>query len=252
MARWPILSAWIVMLVPEAASGQYFSYHRDPPRSTQSVTATYAAVDFSHAGELDSELRFDYSGPAYGAQYSRPNLQVAILFGNQAPVGRPEAENLQLIDASLSTWGEIRLTGGHSDNRTRFFIPILVHSNHRRVSGASQPVLSSIDAFSVTVIGIGTGAGFNGTRGKVQLEARATPIIGFATRSFGDATGSSRLFDGDVLLHFGPLAGRIGLTLGYGIRTQAWNVGASNLLEEVDDLFRYRGHHHAFRVGINW
>jgi hypothetical protein len=87
----------------------------------------------------------------------------------------------------------------------------------------------------------------------VRFEARATPIIGLALRSFGDATGRATFLETDALVHLGQIAGRVGLTIGYSLRLQGWNVSASDLFPNIDDqLFDYGGHVHAFHAGINW
>lgn len=244
-----LIAATAIASLPVPATAQLFSYEREGPRPTQSLSFLTAAIGFSFDGESDPETRFDFDARAYGAAYTRPSFSAWLLLGADEPVG---TDRLRLIDASISTWAEIGLSPSPSQHRNRAFIPVMLHSNHRRVAGADAGN-SAVDAFSVTVLGIGTGFGFNGHLGRLQIETRATPVIGFATRSFGDATGSSILFDGDLLLHFGPLLGRVGLSAGYGFRTQRWNVGGSDLLQdEEDDLFDYRGSMHLFRAGINW
>ena len=236
----------------DAAYGQLFSYERESPRPTQSLTAVIAPIDFNYDGDETPTERFDFADLAWGVQYTRPSLHVAVLYGTHVPDGHPDDDRLRLIDASLSTWGEIGLSGTRSGGVNRLFIPIVLHSNHRRVALASEAE-TSVDAFSITVIGIGTGLGFNGQFGSAQLEVRATPIIGLATRSFGDASGSSTQFDGDVMLHLGPFVGRMGLSIGYAYRSQRWNVGSSDLLQDAsDDFFDYAGSQHLLRAGISF
>lgn len=231
---------------------QLFSYDREAPRPTQSLVAVLAPIDFNYRGDGEPSDRFDFDDLAYGAQYARPGLNVTVLIGRHRPAGASSDETLQLIDAAFFTWGEIGLTSKLSEGENRLFVPVVLHSSHRRVAvdGEAQ---SAIDAFSVTVLGLGTGLGVSGQTGKVQLVARATPVIGFATRSFGDAAGSSTLFDGDVLVHFGPLVGRVGLSVGYGYRSQRWNVGSSDLIQDVEnDFFDYAGAQHVLRAGLSW
>lgn len=247
-----ILLALLLVSVSDVASAQLFSYDREAPRPTQTLSFVTSAIDFNYDGGGDPTDRFDFDGLAYGVQYTRPSLNVSVLIGSHLPDRAPEDEKLQLIDASLYTWGEIGLTRDLSGGLNRVFVPILLHSSHRRVA-VEEEADTAVDAFSVTVLGIGTGIGFNGQFGFVQIEARATPIIGIATRSFGDATGSSTQFDGDLMLHFGPVVGRFGLSVGYAFRSQRWNVGSSDLLEdESEDLFDYAGSQHLFRAGISW
>lgn len=246
------LTACLLALLPGSAFAQLFSYDRESPRPTQAVSFLTSVIDFNYDGAGDPEDRFDFADLAHGLQYTRPNLHVSFLIGGHLPEGATDDEKLQLIDAALYTWGEIGLTRPLSGGLNRVFVPILLHSSHRRVA-VEDEAETAVDAFSVTVLGIGTGLGFNGQIGKVQIEARATPLIGIATRSFGDATGSATQFDGDLMLHFGPLVGRLGLSVGYGFRSQRWNVGESDLLQDAtDDLFDYAGAQHSFRAGLSW
>ncbi len=242
----------LCLSLPSPASAQLFSYEEEAPRPTQSLSFAYHLIDFTYTGGADSIATFDYVDPGYGLVYTRPNLFVSIALGNTRNAA---SENVQLLDASFFTWGEFRLSRGRGSRQRHFFIPIALHSHYRRVSH-NEDVLAeaSADAFGVTVLGLGTGLGFSGQLGKrVQLEARATPVIGLAARSFGDATGSARIFDADATLHFGPFVGRLGLSAGYGFRVQVWNINASSLFPDAArDFYDYRGQQHTFRVGINW
>lgn len=204
---------------------------------------------------------FEFDGPLYGATYTRPNFHVAFAYGSDertssdpdcepAPCG-PTTVDLRMLDASITTWGEIRLTG--VPGKGRLFVPIALHTGYRRV--APQGLEDSlVDAFNITVLGIGTGFGGVAELGAgLRLEARATPIIGLALRAFGESAGSSLLFDGHVQAHAPGLAGRFGLSAGYGYRAQKWNVSASQLFPTtLDDLFDYSGHSHAATIGVSW
>jgi hypothetical protein len=251
-----ICSAGLVIVVglfpALEARGQLFSYDADRTRSTQSLSLGYYVPDFRYDGEGEPEMTFDFRDPVYGFAYSRPNFTISAGIGNGTSP-RDAAVDLRLFDASLFTWGEIRIAGSARSNRHRLFVPIALHSHYRRVSNPEAGD-SSFDAFAITVLGLGTGMGYTGMLGRAaQLEMRAMPVLGLAARSFGDATGSSRAFDADVLLHVGPLAGRLGLTAGYGFRYQIWNVGASRIIATpLDDFYDYRGSQHVFRVGVNW
>ncbi len=104
------------------------------------------------------------------------------------------------------------------------------------------------------MLGLGAGLALESVLGKTVLfEARAYPILGFATSSFTNAIGSAYLIDADAQLHLVQLFGAVGLSLGYSFRYQVWNVNASNFLPDIADaLFDYKGRHHLFRVGLNW
>ena len=241
------------LLLADTALAQQFSYGIGGPRAVQSLSFGYTVVDFRYDGDGSPRTSFAFSEPAYGAVYTRPNLQAAIAFGEQPAAdtafdGRPR----RLVDASLTTWGEW-LLGGTVGGPARVFVPIALHTDYRRVSQRGEES-SLAESFNVTVLGLGAGLGFEGRFGeRLTLEARATPIIGIAVRNFGDSAGNARLLDADVQLHAGQLAGRFGLSLGYGYRYQIWNGTSSTLLQDLaEDLFDYRGSQHVFRVGVNW
>ena len=253
MLRLILILALAWASAPGLLCAQLFSYESESPRPTQAISGTVGYVDFEYAGGGTPSERFDFDDAVYGILYSRPNVQVSVLVGTHEPQNPAfDQDRLQLIDAAFFTWGEIGLSRKLSGGTSRLFIPILLHSNHRRVAKEDEAT-TAVDAFSVTVLGIGTGLGAIGQLEKLQVEARATPVIGIATRSFGDATGSSWLFDGDLLVHVGPLLGRFGFSVGYGFRIQSWNVGTSDLIQDVEeDFFDYSGLQHTARLGLNW
>lgn len=241
------LLALIPGLFAGEAHAQMFSYGFDRPRAIQSVSFAYQIIDFSHRGDEAPEPSFEYDGPAFGLHYTRPNLTAGVAYGADG-----SDRDMRILTASILTWGELFL-GGSGRRQSGFYVPIAIHTDYRRVAprGSENSV---VDAFNVTVLGLGIGAGYASQFGKtVHLQARAIPAIGLALRAFGDATGSSRLIDTDLRLHVVDLIGNAGVSLGYGFRTQVWNVGSSDLLQELEnDLFDYGGSAHVFTIGVSW
>ncbi len=240
-----------VLLAPGSiASAQQFPF-RSSVQAVQTFSAGYFLIDFEFDGDERPLFVFDFVEPAYGLVYSRPHFLVTFALGDQSADGEGH-EALRLLDVSFTTWGELRLAG-MSAGRSRAYIPIALFSNHRRVSpqGSASTLL---DAFNVTVLGLGAGLGLESVLGKtVFFEARANPILGFATSSLTDAFGSAYLIDADAQLHLAQLFGAVGLSLGYSFRLQVWNVNTSDLFPDAtDELFDYKGRYHLFRVGMNW
>jgi hypothetical protein len=230
------------------ARAQMFSYGGDRPRSVQSVSFAYKIVDFNFDGEAGEEETFEFAGPAYGVFYSRPNVSASITYG---PKSEESARDLRLLDAAITTWGELVLTG--SPGSHRLFVPIAIQSNYRRVAPRGSEN-SIIDSFNLTVLGLGVGLGFSAeVRESARLEGRVLPTAGLALRAFGDSAGSSYLLDTDLRLHLMDLVGRLGLSAGYGFRLQAWNVDGSDLLlGGQEDLLDYSGTQHVLTIGLNW
>lgn len=256
----PLLLVVCGMSVPTAA-GQRYPYGGAYP--AQALTVTYAPVafDFDGTPRLDPDVaagsRFDYDGPAYGLTYTRPGFQVGVLYGQApraytAPGG--EAPDLRLLDVSLLTYAEALRLVGDEEGARRLFVPLGLVSTYRRVARADDAAGENlIDAFSVTVLGIGSGLGaFVAAGERAQFAARVMPALGFASRSLGDSNGSSRLLDADATLYLVELAGRFGLSVGYTFRFQRWNLGLSDLLNLDDDAFDYVGRQHALRLGLTW
>lgn len=246
--------AGLALLAAPAAFAQQFSYGADAERATQALSFGYFVIDFEYDGEGTPPLSFAFSEPAYGVVYTRPNFFASLAYGTQSAADPArDARTLRLLDATITTWGEIFLANRRAERGFRVSLPIALHTNYRRVSPEGEEN-SLTESFNVTVLGLGAGLGvtFLGSE-RVTLEARATPILGLAVRSFGDSAGSARLLDTDVQLHLGQLAGRFGVSVGYGFRYQVWNGTSSTLLSELtEDLFDYKGRHHLLRVGVNW
>lgn len=247
-----LLAVASIVIPPEAARAQQFSAGNDDGAPVQALSFGITAVDFRYDGRGTPRTSFAFEGPAYGVVYTRPNLHLALAFGAQA--GRDaggDPRTLRLVDAALTTWGAFLQPRRKA--ATRFYVPVALHTGYRRVSPEGEEN-SLTESFNTTVVGLGAGVGLAQRLGRQgRLAARATPIVGLATRAFGDGVGTSYLLDGDVQLDLGPVARRYGLTLGYGFRYQVWNGGKSGLLGEVTrDLFDYRGLQHSFRAGIGW
>lgn len=226
---------------------QMFSYDVDRPKAVQSLSFGYHVIDFRHDGDSDPAVRFDYSAPAYGVRYTRPNVQASLAYGREERTGERE---LRFLQAWIMTWGDVWLGSARG---TGFSVPIALLTNYRRVAPEGSED-SLVDAFNITVLGLGSGLSYRASLGSaVRFGARLLPAIGLALRTFGDSAGSSYLLDGQFHLHTLRLVDRFGISASYGFRTQAWNVGASELLgEELDDVFDYSGTEHVVTLGVNW
>ncbi len=245
-----ILGVAALLLWPSRASARQISF-RSGAQAVQSLSVGYTLIDFDFDGDEAPLFLFDFDQPAYGFVYTRPHFMVTFAVGDQGADDEGR-ENLRLLDLSLTTWGELGL-GGRSTGRSRAYIPVVLFSNYRRVSpqGGESTLL---EAFNVTVLGIGLGLGRESVLGEtVFFEARANPVLGFASSSLTDAFGSAYLIDIDAQLHLAQLFGAVGLSLGYSFRLQVWNLNTSNLFPEAtDEFFDYKGRQHLFRVGMNW
>jgi len=248
------LTVIMLLSLTSTAGAQMFSYNVGQQRPVQSLSVGYTFVDFSFAGDGTPTPSFEFSGPLISAVYTRPAFVISIGYGTQAPADpTQDKRDLRMLDLSLMTWGALSLYQSEEPGQSRFFLPIVIHSGYRRVAPEGEED-SLLESFNMTVLGLGTGLGFTGRLGnRILMEARATPIIGLAIRSFGDTRGVSRLIDTDVQFHFGPIYKRFGLSAGYAFKVQAWNISASDMIPSSrDDLFDYNSLQHTFRIGVNW
>lgn len=240
------LLAWLVG-VSGSARAQTFSYGADRPHPVQSLSFVYQPVVFTYDGTGTPEPSFEYEGDAYGAYYTRPNVAASVAYGKST---ESSGSDMRLLDASITTWGEIGLSSSSSG---RLYVPIALHTDYRRVAprGLESSIIGS---FNVTVLGIGAGLGYTvDLAERVRVLARATPIIGLALRAFGDSAGNSRMLDAAIHLHVLRILNKFGLSAGYAFRSQVWNVSGSELLSERQvDLLDYSGGHHLLTLGFNW
>ena len=245
-----ILGAAALLLWPGQASARQVSF-RSGAQAVQSLSSAYYLIDFEFDGDEAPLFLFDFDQPAYGFVYTRPHFMVTFAAGDQGADDEGR-ENLRLIDLSLTTWGELGL-GGMSTGRSRAYIPIVLFSNYRRIS-PQDAGSTLLEAFNVTVLGLGLGLGLESVLGeRVFFEARANPIFGFASSSLTDAFGSAYLIDIDAQLHLAQLFGAVGLSLGYSFRLQAWNLNTSNLFPDAtDEFFDYKGRRAAGSAVICW
>lgn len=251
-----LLAALVALLATApAAHAQGGRYGQGGPESRQTLTARYTHLDFAYNGDAALPATFDYAGPVYGVAFTRPGFHGTLAYGRGAPApSAGDPTDLRVIDAALFTWAEalriVTLAGGDG----RLYVPLALHSNYRRVARENEDEAAFTDAFSVTVLGLGTGlAGDLPLGRRLHLEARVLPVIGLAARTLGDATGNARLVDADAALHLPELSGRLGLTLGYAFRAQDWNVSLDAPgLADGGDFFHYGGRQHTVRVGLNW
>ncbi len=245
-----LMAAIFFSVMAGTASAQRFSL-RSGAQAVQSISVGYYALNFEFNGDTDPLFVFDFDQPAYGLVYTRPHFMATLAYGTQSPDGEGR-QDLSLLDLSLTTWGELRLQG-QGAGATRVYVPIVLYGNHRRVSPRAEGE-SILDAFNITVLGLGAGLALDRTFGqKAFFEARANPVIGLATSSLTDAFGTAYLIDADTQLHLAGLFGRLGLSFGYTFRYQVWNINASDIFADAtDDLFDYKGLLHLVRVGVNW
>lgn len=238
-----------ILLLSGPVSAQMFSYGGYEGRATQALSITTYLIDFQYDGDIEGPVpRLDWDGSAYGVAFTRRNIAASIVFGNVKTDANPDVDDLQLVDATLSAWGEIIRSRG-SD--VSIGLPIVLHSGYRSVDGDFQNVN---DTFSYTVLGLGTGVTFDAEPARtVNIQARAWPAIAMAFRSFEGFAGSSTLVDSDLQIHFMNLFGRYGLSLGYGYRWQKWNTDDVVLVTNVSrDVFDYKSNQHMIRLGLNW
>ena len=82
-----------------------------------------------------------------------------------------------------------------------------------------------------------------------EIERAVRPDIGLDTLQEAESMAER----GVDLLDRAALIGRFGLHFGYAYRSQRWNVGSSDLLEDVaEDYFDYSGSTHLVRAGISF
>jgi len=223
------------------------------PQARQSAGITVTVPDFSPQGAscavdepqggCEQFLDFTFDHPILGLFYSRPGIQLFIGRGQQG--GNGDVGDLELLDTSINVYGAARPFSGDRERPLRFVLPYGLHSAYRRISAGGGSV--STDQFEATVIAIGAGAGLMKVEGRTQFNARVMPHFGLASQSLGFGNGTTTLVDADAEITFGPLKGRIGISIGYAFRWQKWNMSGDFVAKR-----KFEGLQHGLRLGVFW
>lgn len=239
-----------MLLLPVAAHAQ----DEEPWTYTHGLSIGYSAVDFTYSGDELPPDFYDFVNPAVSLIYTRPNVRAMLTYGTQdREIGNDRIGGRALLEGSFSTWVPLwspipSLSGGPA----RFYIPVLAHLDGRRVSQDSD-VESIINEYNFTVLGLGTGVAFSGVWGTTGLDARLTPIVGYASRSFGDATGFSYQVEGSLDVHLGRLFGELGLVAGYFFRYQEYDINRGQVfLQLANDVLNYTNIQHTVHLGVTF
>ena len=239
------------LYTPNILSAQALFFGNENPRKTTALSVSYSLVDFSFNGDTAPPVLLNFSEPAYGLTFSRSNIFASFMFGSQSASDTTETD-VSLIDFSIFAWSEMFFSADAQSADQRFFVPIMLFSNFRRVSPDSGS--GSLEEFNIATIGLGLGVGYYGKFSDTfTFELRSTPGIGYAAQSFGESTGVARIVDTDVQLHFAGLFDRLGISIGYTFRYQDWNINETSIFGNLSqDLYDYKNVHHTASVGVNF
>ena len=236
---------------PIASFSQPFYFGNENPRKTTALSASFSLVDFEFNGDTAPPTRLDFSEPAYGLTFSRSNFFASVMWGTQNASDTTQSD-LSLIDFSLFAWSEVFFSPEARAAEKRFFVPIALFSNFRRVSPRSSS--GSLDEFNIATLGLGLGVGYYGKLSDTfTIEFRSIPALGYAAQSFGESSGISKLIDTDLQIHVGSVFNSVGLSFGYSLRLQDWNISATSIFGSVSrDLYDYKTVSHTISIGANF
>ncbi|GAB5519969.1 MAG: hypothetical protein RhofKO_22200 [Rhodothermales bacterium] len=240
----------MVLLAPLTVHAQDI----EPWTYNHGLSIGYSAVDFTYAGDTPPADFYDYVNPAVSLVYTRPTLRAMLTYGTQdREIGNERIGGRELLEGSISTWAPLWFpVRSLAEGSSRFYVPVLAHIDGRRVSQDSD-VESIINEYNFTVLGLGTGLAFSGLWGTTGLDARLTPIVGYAMRSFGDATGFSYQVEGSLDLHLGQLFGGAGLVAGYFFRYQHYDINRGQIfLQLANDVLDYTNIQHTVHLGVTF
>ena len=207
-----------------AAEAQ-LTFGNENPRQTKAGLIGYTSIDFKPDGMtqgIDTLFApIAFSGSALNLTYSRANALISFSWGQQ-PSTNDFPFDVRLIDVHLQVWSELFFSEAAAEGDHRFFLPITLLSNYRDISPDGN---ISVQSFQTTSLGLGVGAGYYGQLSpNVLLEMRATPELAVGFQSLSGRSGWTRLFDGNVDLHIGPLINKLGITISYAFRATYWDV----------------------------
>ncbi len=219
---------------------------------TSALSLATGRVVFSLT-EADPAANFEFDDAVFGVVFSRQGVYASVVSGSGRSAigftnGTSSPAELNLFDVNLAISGSLfrDLT-----DQLPFYLPVMLHSTYRRIKRSDSG--AEFTVFEYTGLGLGAGVGVRTEGENWSIDAHATPGIGIASRSFGNSTGSTLLFDGDVQFMMGPIFGRFGIALGYNYRWQSWRVGGPDAFDVAGSgRVTYSGGAHAVRVGVSW
>jgi hypothetical protein len=238
---WSIAVLLLLLFPAPNAQGQFRS------GTSSALSLALGNVVFT-LDEADPSVNFQFDDTVVGAVLSRQGIYASIMKGSSRSNAGARATELDLFDVSLAISGS--LFRDKTDHLPVYF-PIMLHSTYRRVRRVEG--INEFAAFEYTGLGLGAGLGIRRSGDTWQIDAHGTPGIGIASRSFGNSTGSTVLFDGDIQFMAGPFFQRFGVALGYNYRWQSWKVGGPDAFDVAGSgRVRYSGSSQTFRVGVSW
>jgi hypothetical protein len=223
------------------------------PRPAAPSNGAGAGVAFVSFGPDDADIPgwFEITAVAPVVAYTRPGLSVAFFRATDGGDVGGLASDLELVDVTFLLHNDLRVFGPPVKGRLEPLVPIVITSSFRRVQQTRDNVTLSL--FEYQTLGIGSGIGARAERSRWIAEARATPTVAFASRSFGGTVGFVWGLDAGAWLNVGPLAGPVGLTVGYGFSWKRWRVGGPEAVAVAGSgRFNYTGYEHALRLGLSW
>ncbi len=246
----PIRSTLVGLVILGASTS---SVAQPGPWSRPPDAAVSAGVAVVHFGPDDPEIPswFEVSGVAPTIAFTQPGMSVVLMRATDRAILDGAPSSLSLVDATVLVYNDLRLFGPPVRNGIEALVPIAITTTWRRIEQTRDDVTLSL--FEYQTLGLGTGIGARSIRRRWIAEARATPSIGLATRSFGGSVGFTWGIDAGLWVNTGPLVGPVGLSVGYGFSWKRWRVGGPEAVAVAGaGRFNYTGHEHAVRLGFSW
>ena len=193
--------------------------------------------------------RFDLDQAIPGLVYAGSGFLISIARGSSADQMDGVATDLEFTDFSLRLRSD--LVRRPLSKRVAVAVPVLLVSTYRRVRSEQDRVFREV--FEHTAAGVGSGVAFTYAGRALRVETRATPAIGFTTRSFGNSIGRFLAAEIDIQATVPQIYRRLGLAVGYGWGWQQWHVsGIEALVSAGSGKVDYSGTAHTIRIGVAW
>lgn len=239
-----ILIGWALVCPSDA-----YSQPRRPGGAPNQGVAPMVMV-YTFAPDDGATLsRFDLDQAIPGLVYSGPGFLISIARGTSADHMDGVASDLEFTDFSLRLRSDLvsrRLSKG-----VTISVPVLLLSTYRRVQSEQDRV--SREIFEHTAAGVGSGVALTYAGRAFRVETRATPAIGFTTRSFGNSFGRFLAAEVDIQATVPRIYRRLGLSVGYGWGWQQWHVsGFDALVSAGSGKVDFSGTAHTVRFGVAW
>lgn len=144
-------------------------------------------------------------------------------------------QNKTSVSAAITVGNEFPLTFSPTHG---VFLPLMISTDYTR----SDNTGTDKENFNIGSLGIGAGLKYRFRQPRFEFSIHATEAVHWSFEGFNTGTGFSAATTGEVMFMFRNAILFDGITLGYRVRYQTWNMNS--------DFFDYKSLSHGAFLGV--